>query len=457
MQKIWQLFSLRTKLFLIFFSLCAVTTSILAVSLYKQIRTDYYELLQHQLVIMASISSSQLNGDKLESLTSTDQEDSDDYLNTRQLLTRINKTSDHIKFVYTLRKSATPGKLEFIVDDDPDPDSAAHIGDLYDAALAPAMLKAFSGASADTEPIEDKWGSTMSGYAPIYNSQGQVVAIIGVDMGIDTILAELEEFKQHTLNYAIICLLIAAGASYLLANVFTSRLKRLKCAVDELASGNLNIDVSVEGNDEMARLAARINNLAITLNSEREQTLLATIEGLVNALEAKDSYTYGHSSEVATLVSDICQALTLPETEAFSISFAAILHDIGKIGVPDKVLNKEGPLTDVEWVLVKQHPATGSRIISGIPSLENIAKTVLHHHARWDGKGYPSSLAGDDIPLGSRIIAVADSFQAMTSDRSYRRGMPVDTALAEIKRCSGTQFDPAIVEIFVQIINTKIH
>lgn len=451
MHKIWKLFSLKTKLFVCLFSLSAAATIILASSLYIQIRTDYYEVMQHQLITLASISSSQIDGDMLELLTSRSQEGSAEFIAIKKTLANIQNNTHLIKSIYTLRQSPKPDYLEFVVDADDDPESAAHIGELYDTAIAPAMTDAFSAPSADKEPVTDKWGSTMSGYAPVYNSQGHVVAIVGVDIGIDFILAELEEYRIHTYIYSFLCLLLAAGASYLIANKIINRLTSINSAIYEMTKGNLKVAVAIDGNDEMAHLAGLVNHLAVTLNGEREQTLLATIKSLVNALEAKDSYTYGHSSEVAALTSDLCQALKMPEDKVFSISFAAILHDIGKIGVPDKVLNKEGQLTNDEWQLVKQHPTTGSRILSGIPSLENIANIVLHHHSRWDGKGYPASLAGTDIPLGSRIIAVADSYQAMISDRPYRRGMPKNIALDEIKRCSGTQFDPEIVDIFLQI------
>lgn len=450
MQKLWQLLSLKAKLFSIFFGLSALTTLILAYSLYNQIRTDYYDLLRQELITLASISSSQIDGDRLDSLLTPGQETSAEYINIRNQLMTISAKSSTIKYIYTLRQSDNPRYLTFIVDADPNADEAAHIGEGYDITLAPDMANAFTAPTADQQPNEDNWGSTLSGYAPVYNSHGQVVSIVGVDVATDTILTELDEYKRQTFRYTILALVIAALASLLLASGFSKRLLCLTNAVEQLACGNLNVTVAVDGSDEMARLADLLNHLAATLSSEREKMLLATIKGLINALEAKDSYTYGHSSEVATLTLDICSRLNLPEAETFTIHFAAILHDIGKIGIPDNVLNKEGPLTEEEWLLVKNHPSIGARIIADIPHLNEVAEIVLHHHSRWNGHGYPEPLKGTDIPLGARIITVADSYQAMVSDRSYRRGMPEAKALAEIRRCAGTQFDPVVVDAFLE-------
>jgi len=134
----------------------------------------------------------------------------------------------------------------------------------------------------------------------------------------------------------------------------------------------------------------------------------------------------------------------------------ALLHDIGKIGVPDNILRKPAALSEAEWVTMRKHPEFGARIVAGIPFLEDVARIVRHHHERWDGRGYPDGLAGEDIPLGARIFAVADSFDAMTSDRPYRRAMTIDEARAEVARCRGTQFDPTVADAFARIGHERL-
>lgn len=445
--------SLSIKLFAILFGLSAIITIFLTLGIYSQIRAEYYHLLRQELISTASIAASQLNGDELEQIAAPEHENSPAYSLIRQKLLTLQISSQNIASIYTLRFVGSEQYLAFIVDADPtDP---AKIGELYDTNLAPAMLDAFIAPSADEHPTTDKWGTTMSGYAPVYNSQGEVVAIVGVDMSIDRVLTQLKDYRDNAFRYALLCMTVAACFSLMLANSLTKRLQKLHFAVNEIAGGNLSVAVAIEGQDEVAYLAAQINSMAAALNNERETMLLATIRGLVNTLEAKDSYTFGHSAEVAELVLDVCHALKLSESETFTIYFAAILHDIGKIGVPDSILNKQGPLTNEEWQYIKQHPSIGARIIADIPALKDVADIVLNHHARYDGSGYPKPLQGEEIPLGARIIAVADSFQAMTSDRSYRRGMPEEIALAELEKCAGTQFDPEIVKVFLE--RKKLH
>src|SRR5690606_26088192 len=157
---------------------------------------------------------------------------------------------------------------------------------------------------------------------------------------------------------------------------------------------------------------------------------------------AKDRYTCGHSERVAMLARRIAQAAGLSGPQAERVHICGLLHDVGKIGVPEAVLCKPGRLNDEEFALITQHPAIGHRILKDIPMLEDVLPGVLHHHERFDGRGYPSGLAGQQIPLIARIIALADTFDAMSSTRSYRPAMPRERVLAEITREAGSQLDP---------------
>ena len=178
----------------------------------------------------------------------------------------------------------------------------------------------------------------------------------------------------------------------------------------------------------------------------KDQMYHDIIESLVTALEAKDYYTRGHSERVAFMTYEISKKLGLKGIELENIHMAAHLHDIGKIGVPDNVLNKTGKLLLHEWEYMKMHPKIGYDILSKSDKLKHISKVVLSHHERWDGRGYPNGLAKTAIPLGSRIIAVADSIDAMTSNRPYREAMSFDKCINEILINKGLMFDPVVVE-----------
>ena len=175
-----------------------------------------------------------------------------------------------------------------------------------------------------------------------------------------------------------------------------------------------------------------------------------TIEMVLRSINNKYDKEQIHTERVSQYCDVICQALRIEDKEAYDIKIAGMLHDIGKIMVPPEILNKAGKLTDDEYEIIKQHPETGYQILKSVEEYMALSKMVLHHHERWDGKGYPEGLSGEEIPLGSRIIGVADAFEAMTADRTYQRKKTKEEALNELKRCSGTQFDPNIVEIFIQ-------
>lgn len=187
------------------------------------------------------------------------------------------------------------------------------------------------------------------------------------------------------------------------------------------------------------------------LYEEQRATFLGTVRALSGAIDAKDPYTQGHSQRVAMLGEALSRAIGYDDERAKRVRLCGILHDIGKIGVPEHVLCKDGRLTDDEFDLIKKHPTIGARMLEGIPSLADIIPGVEHHHERWDGRGYPAGLAELDIPEVARILALADTFDAMSSNRAYRDAMPREKVLAEIERCSGSQFDPSLVGPFLSL------
>ena len=187
------------------------------------------------------------------------------------------------------------------------------------------------------------------------------------------------------------------------------------------------------------------------LYADQQAMFMGTLRAMTAAIDAKDRYTRGHSERVAMLSKQLALAAGLGEEVAERLHICGIVHDVGKIGVPELVLGKPGRLTDEEFGFIKLHPEIGHTILKDIPLLEDILPGVMHHHERYDGKGYPSGLSGDNIPLYARIIALADTFDAMSSTRSYRSAMPREKVLAEFTRCAGTQFDPALAAAFLTI------
>lgn len=183
-----------------------------------------------------------------------------------------------------------------------------------------------------------------------------------------------------------------------------------------------------------------------------DESYINTVIAMSNAVDARDQYTAGHSSRVTKLSLMIAEKMKLKKKYIRILEYGTIFHDIGKIGIPDNILNKPGTLTKEEFDLIKSHPSMGTKILQDISFLQDALPLILHHHERFDGKGYPNNLAGHDIPLGSRIIAVADAYDAMTSDRPYRKALEKNVAITEIIKYSGAQFDPEIVNIFLEII-----
>ncbi|MDX2147045.1 MAG: HD-GYP domain-containing protein [Planctomycetota bacterium] len=258
-----------------------------------------------------------------------------------------------------------------------------------------------------------------------------------------------------------------AGRPLLLPGIGTDRLERASQIVTQtfgppdsccgfLALGDKGgADTHVSSYDlglvesAAAILGAFVENAS--LYARQRQMFLGTVESLTSSIDAKDQYTCGHSRRVALLGARLAARFGLPENEVENVRISGLVHDVGKIGVPEAVLCKAGKLTDEEFELIKQHPVIGYRILKDIPQFEDVLPGVLHHHERYDGRGYPGGLIGDAIPVSARILALADTFDAMSSTRSYRPSLPRERVLGEIARGSGTQFDPALCKVFLEM------
>lgn len=196
----------------------------------------------------------------------------------------------------------------------------------------------------------------------------------------------------------------------------------------------------------------KINEELKNANDMLEKAYLESIQTLRYTVEAKDTYTRGHSDRVSEFSVLIGKKLNLSEEDLKNLEIGGLFHDIGKIGLPDSILLKESKLTDNEYSEIKNHPSIGAHILSTATIFKDIIPIVKHHHERYDGHGYPAQLKGEDIPYLSRITAIADSFDAMTSRRTYRDSLPLETVISEFEKCKGTQFDPEITDVFLDIL-----
>jgi putative two-component system response regulator len=226
-----------------------------------------------------------------------------------------------------------------------------------------------------------------------------------------------------------------------------------------------NIKLAVEKAFEKYELSCLKNRYQIHLEelvSERtaeldkaleevEMSYRSTLKALIQALETRDFETHGHSERVVTFSLRLGHELGLEKDALRDLELGALLHDIGKIGVPDAILRKPAKLTGEEWETMKLHPIHGKKILRNIAFLEGASRIVAQHHEKWDGSGYPFGLRGEDVDIGARIFSVVDAFDAMVSDRVYRKGCSYENALEELERCAGTQFDPVVIEAFKQV------
>lgn len=205
------------------------------------------------------------------------------------------------------------------------------------------------------------------------------------------------------------------------------------------------LHLPVSAQDSIMSLADRIEDL----KDENHKISEMAARAILKALDAKDSYTYGHSMRVCYFSMVLGKELDLSDWQMYELQLAALFHDIGKIGTPDSVLNKPTRLTAEEFEIMKEHPVKSYEILKGFKTFEKVAKHAKHHHERYDGRGYPDGLKGDEIPFYARIILIADTFDAMTSTRVYRKGLSYEVAFNELIEFSGSQFDPQLVEYFI--------
>jgi len=368
-----------------------------------------------------------------------------------------------ISDIYILTATEEEGIWQFLVDIEMPNSSkgkprAAYPGDRYNAARFPRMMKGYDGPSADDGLETDEWGATLSGYAPIRDTRGNAVAVLGVDVAAD-VLVETERNLMRNIGLILACgLIVSVLLGIWLSTRISRRIIQLVEATRHLARGDLHYRTDIQGRDEIGQLARAFNRMARSLEEARRglhNYFIRVVQSLVLSLEAKDAYTAGHSIRVAEYATKIAARIGLSAEKVEALREAALLHDIGKLGIPENILNKKGPLTLQERGDIISHPARGGRILKPVCLDEDMLSVVTGHHERYDGQGYPEGLAGEQINLYARITAVADTYDAMTSARAYRPDMGKDWARSELEKSKGTQLDPRLVDVFIGILREE--
>ena len=308
--------------------------------------------------------------------------------------------------------------------------------------------------------IKSRSGSHITAQIPVYDSKGEIVALLGAQKNIQ----EFVDARRSFITYVIIIVLILGTVSVALFTLYFNFhfIRPIVTITDETnrfaSQGGKPADTlkTITNRDELGTLANAVYQMEGVVFDNIETLSRMTTEtasALASAIDAKDTYTHGHSSRVAEYSREIARRAGKSEAECRDIYLSALLHDVGKIGVPNSIINKKGRLTDEEYDVIKTHPVIGRQILSNITQIPHIADGAYYHHERFDGKGYPVGLSGTDIPEIGRIIAVADSYDAMTSNRSYRGILPQNVARAEIEKGMGTQFDPDFAKIMLGMID----
>jgi putative nucleotidyltransferase with HDIG domain len=274
--------------------------------------------------------------------------------------------------------------------------------------------------------------------------------------------ASVRVMQQRTLVVSALAALLALALGSIFSRRLIVPLQSLAGISSEIATGNFAARARIDGEDEIAQLANNFNNMAGSIEAlvrrlkqalrQNQELFLETIRTLAAAIDAKDPYTRGHSERVSSYSMAIARHLGLNQEEVFRVRIAAILHDVGKLGIRDGILNKPGGLTDEEFAIMRQHPDIGAQIMAPIRMLKDIIPGIRNHHETWDGKGYPDRLHADEIPLVARVIGAADTFDAMTTTRPYQKAMELEFVLNKMRAMSGTRFDPHVVEALLAAV-----
>lgn len=405
----------------------AFASSIVAsTTFFKRTTRSYRE----EIIIKTSkLVAEQIDGDKVDQWLYSGIDD--EYIRTAGLIQSICNNTPYVQYIYVYQ--IKPDGCHVVFDAETMADelkqydevpelSTDSIGDIvdFDESFSGKIPTLLAGGEVDIIESDDTYGWLLTKYEPVFDSAGNCVAYVGVDISMNGVKDYYRNFTQWIIAISAVFLVVLIVVGYFF---FAHERK-------------------VSENAEFKRRTVHQKQLF-------EETALA----LANAIDAKDKYTHGHSIRVAEYSKKIAELSGKNEQECEDIYYAGLLHDVGKIGVPEAIITKEGRLTDEEYEAIKQHSSIGAEILKSITEYPYLCIGAHYHHERYDGRGYPEKLVGTDIPDIARIIAVADAYDAMTSKRSYRNAIPQQKVREELISGAGTQFDPEYANCMIHMID----
>jgi len=452
--------SFKIKLILVFVLISLIISLFSLFIIYQQTIKAQMEDLKASLLMTATLGAELIDGDAHRqvgldraSINSTYYQ----YIKNRLRL--IREINPKIRYVYTLTKSDDGKHLFFVVDSAQIEELFSYPGDSYESLSERDVLSAFRSPQVNDALIQDTWGSYMSGYAPIFDARGNAVAVLGLDMSGETIDETRRGIQHNIVMVFIICTFMSVILGIALATHLTNPINKLVEGTEKIADGNLKYTVDVKTKDELGNLAAAFNRMSESLkegDKKLRTSFLNTIRALTMAIEAKDPYTKGHSERVMQYGVVIAQEMNVSKEEIENLKYLYIMHDVGKIGIDGNILNKPGDLSPEERKVITEHSSIGGTIIEPISFLnKELMQIVTSHHERQDGKGYPEGLKDDEIPLSVAILTVADAYDAMITDRPYRKALTPEAAKEELIKNAGTQFRKEVVEAFLKVLSSQ--
>ncbi|MBF0122946.1 MAG: HD domain-containing protein [Candidatus Omnitrophica bacterium] len=454
--------SFRFKVILAAISSLLFVLGLSAVLIHQYILHAQFEQLRDKLKVIASTASVAIDSQTLLSIPlNREGMKTSFYQDIAKKLNLIKSQNQPIDSIYILTRTDYEGIWQFIVDSDPEIKKkegvTAYPGDKYNALRFSEMMKAFDGATADRKLEVDEWGVTLSGYAPILDDSGKAVAVLGVDILAFDIYAIQKVVQRRVALIFVLGLFLSFILGFMFTRHITGPIRDLVEGTRRISKGDLWSKVSVRDDGEIAELADAFNKMTEELiESQRKnhRYFYGVIQSLVRVVEAKDPYTRGHSERVAEYAGKIAVQMGFPADSVEALKQIAILHDIGKLSIQDNILNKKEKLTSEEWEVIRNHPAIGEDILKPVSLNQEMLTIVRGHHERYDGKGYPDALSGDQINIFAQIISVADAYDAMASSRAYRHALSQEEAVAELRKNRGTQFNPRVVDSLIDVLGS---
>ena len=449
--------SFRFKVILASIASLVFVLALSGVLIHQFVLHAQFEQLRDKLKVIASTASFAIDVPSLLSIPLNRQGmNTPQYQSIAKKLEAIKKQNQPIDSIYILTRTDHEGIWQFIVDPEPETRKTAGVtsypGDKYNASRFPELMKAFDGATADRKLEVDEWGVTLSGYAPIFDERGKAVAVLGVDILAADVFATQRAVQRRVILVFILGVLLSFVLGFVFTRHITGPVRELVEGTRRISKGDLWSKVSVRDEGEIAELADAFNKMTeelIEAQRKNHRYFYGVIQSLVRIVEAKDSYTRGHSERVAEYAARIAVRMEFPSESVETLKQVAVLHDVGKLSIHDDILNKKEKLNPEEWEVIRNHPVIGEEILKPVSLSREMLAIVRGHHERYDGKGYPDALSGNQINIFSQIISVADAYDAMTSSRAYRPALSQKEAIAELCRNKGAQFSPKVVDSFM--------